>query len=61
MKLLRIIQLNLILEWDGLLRILNKEPDVLSQADADLFISGHQKTHYVLNWIVWKIKFWNKK
>ena len=61
MKLSRIIWLNLILEWDGLLRILGKQPDTFHQADIDLFKSGYPKTHYVLNWIVWKIKFWKIK
>jgi len=55
MKILKIIYFNLILEWDGLLRILKIRPDELHPLEIVLFLMGHQKQKYVLNWLVWKI------
>lgn len=55
MKLLKIIWLNLILEWNGLMRILKIVPDRPHRADIKLFLNCHQKNHYALNWVVWKI------
>ena len=46
--------LNLILECDGLLRILNYREDKVHPLDIRLFLLGYQKRHYVLNWIVYK-------
>ncbi len=57
MKLSKIIWLNLVLEWAGVLRILGKQPNAFHQADIELFKNGHQKIHYILNWVMWKIGF----
>lgn len=56
MNIFKIIWFNLVLEWDGLFRILEYRPDKVHPLDIKLFINNYPKKRYMLNWIIWKIK-----
>lgn len=52
MNILKRTYYNLILDWDGLLRILRYRPDKVHPLDIRLFLAGYQKRRYILNRIV---------
>lgn len=51
----KIIYYNLILEWDGLLRILHCREDKIHSLDIKLFLGNYPKRRYILNWIVFSL------
>ena len=53
--MIKIIWYNLILEWNGLLRVLGYREDKIHPLDIVLFESGHQKKRYPLNWFIHKV------
>lgn len=51
---MKILWYNLILEIDGILRLLRLRPDKIHPLDIKLFLYGRPKKHYCCNYILYR-------